>query len=237
MSFLPQVSLFVALSVCSATAALGQSPADPSGHWEGTIQAPEMSVPFEVDFTRNAKGEITGTINLPAERIQGLPIAKVTIDGATVMFHVRADQPLTGTISSDGRSITGDMTASGGTAPFTMTRTGEARIEPPTMNKPVGQPLVGTWRGTIGTQMGSMQLVLEVANTGDGATARLINLDQGSLTIPASTITQEGASLTLVFKSIDGTFTGALNAAGTELTGTISQRQGKMPLTFTRDAR
>ena len=237
MTFLPYVSLLVALTVCCSTRLLAQTPADPSGHWEGTIQTPEMSVPFEVDFTRNAKGEITGTINLPAERILGLPLAKVKIDGAKVMFHVRADQPLTGTLSADGQSITGDMTASGGTAPFTMTRTGAARIETPMPNAPVGTALEGTWRGTIDSRMGSMRLVLEVANTTAGATARLINLDQGSLTIPATTITQDGTRLTLVFKSIDGTFTGTLNAAGTELAGTISQRQGTMPLTFTRDVR
>ena len=234
MTFLPYVSLFVALTVCCSIRTLAQSPGDPSGHWEGTIQAPDMLVSFEVDFTRNAKGEITGTINLPGDRIMGLPSAKVRVDGATLPFHVRADQPLTGTISADGLSISGDMTASVGSAPFTMTRVGAARIEPPAVNKPVGQPLVGTWRGTVETPMGSLRLVLEVANTDDGATARLINVDQGSLTIPASTITQEGTSLTLVFKSIDTTFTGALNTAGTELTGTIAQRQAGMPLTLTR---
>jgi hypothetical protein len=237
MTFLPYVSLFVALTVCCSTRVLAQSPVDPSGHWEGVIQAPEMSIPFEVDFMRNAKGEIIGTINLPAERIAGLPIANVKVDGATVSFHVRADQPLTGTISADGTSITGNMAASGGTAPFTMTRTGAARIEPHVSNKPVGKALEGTWRGTLQSRMGSMKLVLEIANTADGATARLINLDQGSLTIPASTITQEGTTLTLVFKIIDGTFAGTLNAAGTELSGTISQRQGSMPLTFTREGR
>jgi hypothetical protein len=233
MTFLPYVSLFVALTVCCSTRVLAQSPVDPTGHWEGTIHA-EIAVPFEVDLVRNTKGELAGTINLPAENIQGLPIARIAIEGTTLKFHVRADQPLTGTVAADGKSISGDMATSGGAAPFTMTRTGEARIDIAVVHQPVSAPLVGTWRGGIETRMGSMRLALEIANRDGGAVARLINLDQGSLEMPASAITQDGARLTLEFKSVGVSFAGALNAAGTELSGTISQRQGSLPMTFTR---
>jgi uncharacterized protein len=82
--------------------------------------------------------------------------------------------------------------------------------------------------------MGSIRLVLSIANDEDGATARVVNLDQGSLEIPASTITVSESKVTLEFASIGAAFSGVLAADGTAIAGTFSQSQGSAPLTFTR---
>jgi hypothetical protein len=220
------------LSLVSVVAA--QKAADPTGHWTGTIHAPEMVVPFEADFQRDAKGELVGTIDLPAEKIHGLPMQRIVVDGAAIAFHVRSDQPLTGTLSADGATITGDMTAAGGTAPFTMTRTGDPRMETAAPQPPIAAALEGTWSATIESGMGGMRIELSLANVDNAATARLVNLDQGSLTIPASRIVQNGTALTLEFKSIGATYSGTVNADATAVAGTFTQTRGSVPVTFSR---
>ena len=234
MSFLLHLVTSALSVLLSFTSLLAQAGPDITGHWEGVIQAPEMTVNFEVDFTRGSKGGFTGTVNLPAERIRHLPLTKVEVSGSSITFQARSDQPLTGVVSADGKSITGDMRAMAGTAPFTLTRTGEPQLDPPVHNAPVAKTFEGKWAGSLASRMGEVHRVLSIANADDGAAARVFNLDQGSLEIPATTITVTGSTVALEFKSIAATYTGVLSAEGTEIAGTFSQSQGSAPLTFTR---
>lgn len=85
---------------------------------------------------------MTGAIS--AADARGLPLAKVAVEGRTITFHSRSDQPMKAMLSEDGRSMSGDATMSGYTLPFTMTRAGEARIEaPPTGDAPLTFKRVG----------------------------------------------------------------------------------------------
>ena len=234
MSFLLRLLTSALSALLSLTSLWGQVGPDVTGHWEGLIHAPEMAVAFEVDFARDRKGVLVGTINLPAERIRRLPLTKVAVSGSSITFQARSDQPLTGVVAADGKTITGDMSAMGGTAPFTLTRTGEAQIDTPKRQAPVGKALEGNWNGSLAARMGAMRLVLSIANDEDGATARVVNLDQGSLEIPASTITMSGSTVTLEFASIGASYAGTLSPNGSELAGTFSEARGSVPLTFSR---
>ena len=55
--------IVASLLIC-APLARAQSPVDPSGHWDGSLQLPAMDVGFQIDFAKNAKGELAGTIDL-----------------------------------------------------------------------------------------------------------------------------------------------------------------------------
>jgi hypothetical protein len=234
MSFLLHLLTSALTALLSIASLLGQAGPDVTGHWEGIIHAPEMAVNFEVDFARNSKGVLVGTVNLPAERIRHLPLTTLAVSGSSITFHARSDQPLTGVVSVDGKTITGDMSAMGGTAPFTLTRTGEPQIDAPARNAPVARALEGDWHGSLASRLGALRLVLSIANDDDGATARIVNLDQGSLEIPASTITVSGSKVTLEFTSIGASYAATLGADGSELVGTFSEARGSAPLSFTR---
>src|SRR5436190_18121093 len=123
--------LAAALCLLTASSLLAQRPAEPTGHWTGTLQAPSMEVPFEIDLVKSDDCQFGGTVNLPVERIKGLPLLNVTCEGSSVSFYARADQPMRGTLSPDGQTISGDYFAGGNTVPFSMTRSGDARIDPP----------------------------------------------------------------------------------------------------------
>jgi hypothetical protein len=236
MSLPRRTLLLAALCLLSSGPVRAQQPADPSGHWEGTIQAPGMAIGFEIDFAKNDKGVLTGTVNLPGERIKGLPLTKVAIEGRTIAFHARSDQPMRGDVSADGKTISGDYLVEGNTLPFTMVRTGDSRLQPPPKSAAIGKELEGTWEGTLETHGVEMHLRLTLANQAGGtSTGRIVNLDQGSLELPVA-IAQKGASVTLDVVPIASSYTGTLNAGGTEIAGTFSQGERSIALNFRRTA-
>ncbi len=236
MSLPRRTLLLAALCLLSSGPVRAQQAADPTGHWEGTIQAPGMAIGFEIDFAKNEKGVLTGTVNLPGERITGLPLTKVSIDGRTIAFQARSDQPMRGDLSADGKTIAGDYFAEGNTLPFTMARTGDSKMQAPPKSAAITARLEGTWEGTLETHGVELHLVLKLTNQADGTSAgRIVNLDQGALELPVA-ITQKGASVTLDVVPIASSYTGALNAGGTEIAGTFRQGANSAPLTFRRAA-
>jgi hypothetical protein len=231
--------LLAALLLSPAPPLLAQTAAtsDPSGHWEGSIQIPDREFAFEVDLARNGKGELSGTMNTPAEHIEGLPLRVVLVDGRSVSFNARLDQPFTGILSADGKSLSGEYTLSGYALPFSMSRTGDARMVAPARSAPIGKELEGTWNGVLDADGTSMRFVLMMANQPDGtATARLISLDEGELEVPVE-VEQETSSVTLAGRAIVSSFAGALSSDGTELAGTLTQGAVTVPLTFRRAGR
>ena len=69
--------LVASLLLAPAPSVLAQAGVDPSGHWEGAVQLPNMAVTVEVDLTKNSKGELAGTFSQPAENVKGLPLSTV----------------------------------------------------------------------------------------------------------------------------------------------------------------
>ena len=214
-----------------------QTAVDPSGHWEGTINAPEMETPIEIDLARDSSGALIGTFGQPGERLTGLPLSDFALDGAAIRFQIKGkagERAFDGKLSADGKSITGSFTMQGFPMPFTLTRTGDAKIATVAGGPRLGNDLVGSWDGTLDVRGTLVRLTLTMANRPDGTSAAsIVNVDQG-LEIPVSAITQAGSSVTLEVKSISGSYTGAVNSAGTELVGTFIQGAGSVPLTFRR---
>lgn len=225
-----------ALLLLPAPSLLAQTAVDPSGHWEGAVQAPNMEVKIEVDLAKNSQGQLAGTFGQPARNLTGLPLGNFAVDGKSVSFQIRGSAPgertFKGTVSADGKSMSGDYTQSGGSVPFNLTRTGDPRIEVAAKSAPIGKELEGTWNGTLDVNGTQRRLVLTLANQPDGtATGNFVNVDEG-LEIPITTITQKASSVTLDVKAVGGSYSGTLNPEGTELVGTLTQGPVAVPLTF-----
>lgn len=229
-------SLSIALLFAVAPIYAEQS-VDPSGHWEGTIQSPIGSMSVNVDLAKNAAGELRGTLGSPEENLKGLPLLKVSIEGNTVSFEAREDQPFSGTLSADGKSLSGSLSLMGSSIPLSFVRTGEAQIEAPEKSPRISQKLEGTWTGIIAEQGEQLHLVLTLANEpAGGASGRIVNLDEGGITVPA-TIQESGSSVALQFKAVAGSFAGQLSDDGTELAGTYKQGTDSLPLRFERSSK
>ena len=59
----------ISASLVTAQRAQAQPPADPSGHWEGTVDLQGNQLPFGVDFVRDTAGALTGTIDIPSQQL------------------------------------------------------------------------------------------------------------------------------------------------------------------------
>jgi hypothetical protein len=194
-----------------------------------------MAVPFAIDLARNDQGQLAGTISLPAERISGLPLLKVSVEGTAVSFYARADQPMTGSLSADGTTISGDYFAEGNTVPFSLTRRGAATIDPPVTGPAIAAAFEGTWNAVIAANGLGVHVVLTLANRADARSiAHIVNLDQGGLRLPLA-IGQSGSSITLTSTVVPSSFSGALTDAG-DLSGTFTQGSLSTPVTFHRAA-
>ena len=224
-----------ALLLVPASSLRAQTAVDPSGHWEGTIQAPNMLVKVDIDLAKNSKGELAGTFGQPAQGVKGLPLSTVAVEGGVVRFVVKGGpDPATfkGKLSADGASMSGDVAQAGYSIPFTLTRNGDARIAPVPKNPPIGKELEGTWNGTLEVGDKPMRLVLNMSNQPDGtASGTIVSPDGSGVEVPIA-ITQKASSLTIDVVSVGASFVGVLNTAGTELVGTWTQATSSLPLTF-----
>jgi len=231
-------TLLVAAALLStATLLRAQSPADPSGHWQGAIHMPNQAIDIEVDLARDTTGATKGTFS--GVSIKGFPLADIVIDGAALTFKLKIDGggAFSGKLSADGRVLSGEFTANSGgyILPFDLARSGDAKFEAPAKNPRIGKELEGTWSGTLEVNGAPMRILLKMANQADGtSTGSVTNLDQGAVDIPVSGITQTAANVNIDVKMVSGSFSGAVNAAGTELTGTWTQGTFTAPLNFRR---
>ena len=222
--------MLIAMLLLASTISL-----DPEGHWEGAVQVPDMEMKIAVDLATNAKGELAGTFARPEAGLKGFPLRAVVVDGRTLRFTVPSDGGIAtfeGTFSSDGTSISGTASRAGESAPFSLTRTGDAIIAPAPKSAPIGKELEGTWNGTLDVGGKTTRLILTMANQADGTAAgTIVSPDGSGVELPVA-MTQDGANLTVTIEVAGATFAGVLKDA--ELTGTWKQGPVSLPLTFKR---
>jgi hypothetical protein len=212
-----------------------QPAAGPSGHWEGAIQVPGQELKIEIDLApRGDKWE--GTIAIPAQGLKGFPLSAITVQGDSVSFAlngVPGNPQFKGTISKDAQSLAGQFSQGGGTVPFAVTRTGEAKFEPPPKSTPITKDLEGSWEGSLDANGTILRLLVKLSNGPDGvATGTMVSVDQSGAELPIAAVVQTGSHLKLVVQAIAGTYEGDLKDG--QLTGTWRQGPGTLPLAFKR---
>ena len=217
--------------------ASAQSPANPAGHWEGSVEVPGQALAIVVDLAPKEQAWV-GTISIPAQNLKGFPLADITVKESAVGFGMKGvpgDPRFTGTLSPDGKSIAGQLSQGGGTLPFTLAWKGEAKIEEPPRSTEITKELEGSWEGSLDVQGNVLRLVLKLANQPGGATGVLVSVDQGGVEIPVTSITQTGSQLKFTITTINAGYAGDLKDG--QLTGTWSQGPGSWPLAFKRPAK
>src|SRR5215469_7188752 len=97
-------TLYVSLlAACLSTGVLqAQTGRDLSGHWVGIINMPSQEVNIEFDFQKDQEGRFGGTANMPDEKLGGVVLLAVSIEGASIKFHARSDQSFEGELTHNG---------------------------------------------------------------------------------------------------------------------------------------
>lgn len=206
-----------------------------AGRWEGTVKMPDREIPVVIDLDQKGAAWI-GSINVGP--MNGLPLTAIKISGKDVSFQI--DGPpgtpgFSGKIQADNQVMAGQMSAAGNSAPFSVKRTGDARVDVPAPSTALSKEVLGTWKGEISSGGQTLHLVLELGTGPDGiGTAKITSIDQGNTTVPATTVTQKDSHLHFEIKPLSGVYDGEVNAANSEITGTWAQGPAPAALKFVK---
>lgn len=220
--------------LAAALLALSAWAADPRGHWTGTMAIPGQPVEFQVDLD-NPGGHWVGSIDIPSRKASGIPLESIVQTDGKWTFHIKGAPNLptfTGTVSEDGKSMSGDFTAGDTPVPFKLTLAGEPHVELPKISHTVPEAFAGEWGGGIEAGAMNLRLILKLTNGPAGATAVLIAPDQGGSEIPVTSIETVAQKLTLKVSAVGAELLADLDAAGTTLTGTWNQGGKTLPVTL-----
>jgi hypothetical protein len=219
----------------SATTASSQKGA---GHWEGKVILPNQEVKLVVDIAKNASGAWVGTIGAPGTSMLDVPLVQLRVEEATVHFAATVPQLSTfeGTLSAKGDSLAGSATDPRGSAPFTLARTGDAKVNLPAVSSALTKEFEGVWEGASSANGQTRHLVLRLAPGTDGlATASLLSVENGSGELPATTVTIKGKELLIEIRSVTASLHGTLGESG-ELGAEWVQGPVRLAVTFKRAA-
>ena len=227
-----------ALTLAAHGIAAAQPATGPAGHWEGSIEVPGQPLAIVVDLAPKEGRPWVGTISIPAQNLKAFPLSDITVTGNAVAFAMKGvpgEPRFAGTLSADGKSISGDLSQGGGSIPFTLAWKGEAKIEEPPKSTEITKEMEGSWEAALDVSGTVLRLVLKLTNQPGGATGTLISVDQGGVEIPITSITQTGSQLNFTIATNNANYVGDLKDG--QLAGTWAQGPGSWPLVFKRPAK
>ena len=213
------------------------------GRWQGVVDIPGRPLALVVDVAQDGDGRWIGSVIVPALGAKGAPLANVTSDAGGVAFDLGrllaspayGPAKFAARLQADG-AMAGEMRQAGNVAPFTLTRTGPAQIEPPVRSTPVAADVAHAWRGDFELTGYSRHVTLTFENHGDGgATATLVVVGKVATTVPIDLVVQEGANVRIESQTMGVAFEGRLDDAHAELTGTIEVGPIESPLVLRRE--
>lgn len=104
--------------------------ADIRGQWEGNITLPNRALEIQVRFDRTDSGHWKGTIDIPLQRAQNLPLQSVRFDPPQVHFELQAGPGLAVFEGQfEGDKMAGNFQQAGMSFPFTLARKREAAVK------------------------------------------------------------------------------------------------------------
>lgn len=230
------LSLFLLGGALVSTAAWGQagSGSQPesaqamAGEWQGAIAG---KLPIVLHLKVGADGALSASVDSPTQGAMGLAGANAKLTGATLTFDIPAVQgSYTGTLSADGKTLTGDWKQAGQTMPLVFHQTataGElAAVKP--------SPVEGDWEGALHVGGTTLRIIFHFHSQPGGTIAgSLDSVDQGAMGIGCSDVKLDGQKLTLAVPAVHGSYEGTLSADGKSIAGTWTQGQ-PLELNLTR---
>jgi hypothetical protein len=229
-------ALVTAAALLPAFSIAADTGAPLAGHWEGAISTPLEEVVVAVDLAADAGGKLGGTFTSPSQRLNGSPLWSASSDGDVVKLELKTADPgvrtFDGRLSADGHSIQGQFLIDIYAVPFTLKRSGDARIAPPPKSVAIDAKLAGAWRGSLDVAGRSLPLKLTLTNH-DDRTATGAWSAGGAPEIPVA-IAYDNGTLTLTSPVTPASFTGTLSADGTQISGILNEGGAPRPVVFMR---
>jgi hypothetical protein len=198
-----------------------------------------MELKVLIDLALDAGGKWIGDIDIPAQRVTDMPLKSISVSGRAVGFELSmgpGEPAFQGKLSEDGGTLSGDFTQGGNTFPFTLKRTGEAKVFVPARNTELLARYVGKWEGSLETPGGKLRLVFNLANKDGSASGTIDSLDQGAMGIPMNEISATNGAIKIAVRIVTGSYDGKLSEDGKVLTGQWTQGGVTLPLVLNKAA-
>jgi acid stress-induced BolA-like protein IbaG/YrbA len=194
------------------------------GDWQGTLNV-ETKLRLVVRFATKG-GKLTGSMDVPDQKAEGLTMEKVAVKGTALRFEIeKIKGTYEGKLKPDGSEVVGRWKQGDYDLPLTFKRQAAG--------KKAGKGLDGVWQGTLVIE-NKVRLVVHFRKKGGKLTGTLDSPDQGKEGLEMDKITFKGDALRFEIKEIDGVFEGKLQAKGDTLQGRWKQGDFDLPLTFRR---
>ena len=116
----------IALAIPPADAADTPATADLVGEWQGTLAVGDARLRLVVHLQESDDGTLEATLDSPDQGATGIPVERVTVDGAAITLDVTAIRAVyAGILTADRNVIEGEWRQSGMTLPLTVARVEE----------------------------------------------------------------------------------------------------------------
>ena len=211
-----------------------------TGAWHGPVQIPGVSLTFVAKFTRDAKGELTGSLAVPEQGGQELPMSDIQFADNKLDFKIpRVGGEYKGDFANG--AITGTWTQPGAPAPAAVIfKKGDVAkpVFPLKLSAESFAAVAGKWSGKLqGPGGGAITIVMRFeVNSGGQYVGFVDSPDQGAKGLPIAEADLTAGKLTTKMNTPPAQFEGMLS--GKTLTGKWSQPTPNgpldIPLTLTR---
>lgn len=223
--------VFVLLTLLIATSFVRAQ--EIAGHWQGTLQTGVGELRLVLHINKAADGSLKATLDSVDQAANDIPVDSTTLKDSKLHLDIgTVNGTYEGTVSADGKTISGTWSQSGKDLPLEFKR---ATAPIKTEHKPAKpSDIDGAWIGSLDTGSITLRIVFHILNTEDGLIATMDSPDQDMKGMPTTSVVRDGSSLKIQAKSIGGMFEGRIAGDLSSIDGKWSQGGGTLPLLLSR---
>jgi hypothetical protein len=222
-------------------AALVCAQESPEGHWEGSVPSDfdvNRQVVVSLDLSKNVKSEWVASMGFPSEKVTGLVVQSVKVNGARVSFMATEMMMSKFDLTLEASGILkGTITSPQGSVPVQFKRTGPAKVALIQASPAVSKELEGNWEGTLTVSGASFPMIFHFKNQPDETVSATMDIPvTNAMAIPINDVKQSGRSVEFGIKVANSSFQGTLNQEGMELEGKFIRSGAGTAMTLKRKA-
>jgi|GEM_PF-2017503 hypothetical protein len=227
------------------TASGAPSSASPEGSWAGVLQQAELRLRLGVNITRDATGQLAGTLDSVDQGARGIPLDGVHFERGTLQFELKQlGCRYEGTLDAAGNTLSGKWLQAGHSFPLVLARM--PTNPPPDSAEPLtpeqlaasreaARRVSGLWQARV-VQDGTTNLLrLKLWRAANGAARAAFDSSlHSAVNLPVTDIGWQDGRLAFTVPGLGASFSGTVGTAPDRLTGAWRQSDASVPVEFTK---